>query len=365
MFYSRNFRPRWSGEAVGLYASRFGPVGENVRLLCLTKGEAYEEEIKALGIEVEFVGASNNRMSRLISIIRNLHKRRPDIIQSSHFYTNIYAAVAGMILRIPSVGAVRSNLRSELKINGFLGNAQLNLPDTIIANSEAAREYAVLHGTNPERICVVKNVIESFDDDRPPARSDKPVTFLFAGRLGKEKRPDRFIQMAANLVKQDPANSLRFLIAGEGALRTELEKTVRSDPSLSAKVEFLGEVSEMKPVLQEADTLVLTSDYEGTPNVILEAMACGLPVIANNVGGVAALIGEDCGILVDRANPNALTVAAANFLRHPEASQKLPRNGIAKVRRDHSPEELYDQLTGIYSKLLRNGKAEDPASVTV
>jgi glycosyltransferase involved in cell wall biosynthesis len=339
--------------------------GEDVRLLCLTKGEAYEEEIRALGIEVEFVGASSNRISRLIAITRNLRKRRPDIIQSSHFYTNIYASVAGMILRIPSVGAVRSNLRSELKINGSLGKAQLGLPDLIIANSEAAREYAVSRGSNPERIMVVQNVIEPRETDRPSPPAGKLVTFLFAGRLGQEKRPDRFIQMAADLIEQNPTDPLRFLMAGDGVLRPTLEETVRKVPSLSEKFEFLGEVSNMDQVFQDADVLVLTSDYEGTPNVILEAMAAGLPVIANNVGGVEALIGRDRGVLVDPTDDNALTAAAANFLRDPEMNRKLAQNAIAKVRRDHSPDQLYGQLTRIYAKILRAGNAEDPASVTI
>ena len=113
-------------------------LGIESEVLCLTRGEPYEEEINDLGFQVRHVGASKNRLSRLANIVRALRESRPDIVQSSHFYTNLYAGAAGKLLRIPSIGAVRSDLIYEIQSHRVTGKLQVSLPDMLITNSDAA-----------------------------------------------------------------------------------------------------------------------------------------------------------------------------------------------------------------------------------
>lgn len=335
--------------------------GLETRVLCLTKGESYEAEIKALGIEVEYVGESPTRLKRLWKIIANLRNGRADIIQSSHFYTNIYAGLAGKALRLPSIGAIRSNLASELKINKSLGRFQLKLPRFLIANSDLARRSAIERGIKPGRIEFVRNVVEAGLTESEislKSKKSKPnLTFLFVGRLGKEKRPDRFIRLAAALSEKFPAAPLRFQIAGDGALRKESEEAARNQPALAGKIEFLGEIRQMSEIYGRADALVLTSDYEGTPNVVLEAMAHALPVIATRVGGTPEILSEKCGILVEPEDETGLLKAASALVESPEERFRLGFEGFKYIQNNHSLENLTEHLTRIYAGLAN--RAED------
>jgi glycosyltransferase involved in cell wall biosynthesis len=323
------------------------------RVLCLTSGESYEAEIKSLGVEVEFIGEKQNRLWRLWKIIRNLRNRPADIIQSSHFYTNIYAALAGKALGIPSIGAIRSNLTSELTINKSLGKFQISLPSFLIANSDLARRTAIERGIAPDKIEFVRNVVEvELNESEIAPKSKENITFLFVGRLGKEKRPDRFVRLAAALIEKFPELPLRFQIAGDGVLRTEIEAQIKSCNLPANKFELLGECAKMNEVYRQADALVLTSDYEGTPNVVLEAMAHALPVIATKVGGTPEILNEQCGFLVKPDDESGLLKAAVTLIENPELRSNLGFEGFQNIKNNHSLSNLTNHLTEIYDGLV-------------
>jgi glycosyltransferase involved in cell wall biosynthesis len=323
------------------------------RALCLTSGESYEAEIKSLGVEIEYIGEKQNRLWRLWKIIQNLRNRPADIIQSSHFYTNIYAALAGKALNIPSLGAIRSNLKSELKINKSLGKFQISLPSFLIANSDLARRTAIERGIAPDKIDFVRNVVEvELNESEIASKSKENITFLFVGRLGKEKRPDRFVRLAAALVEKYPELPLRFQIAGDGVLRTEIEAQVKSCNLPANKFEFLGECAKMNEVYRQADALVLTSDYEGTPNVVLEAMAHALPVIATNVGGTPEILNDKCGFLVEPDDESGLLDSAIALIENSELRSGLGSEGFQYIKNNHSLGNLRNHLTEIYDGLV-------------
>jgi glycosyltransferase involved in cell wall biosynthesis len=326
--------------------------GVRVSVLSLTRGESYESEIESLGIPVHWVGNSPNRWKRLWNIVRHLREHRTDVFQSSHFFTNIYAGMAGKFLRIPSIGAVRSDLFSEMRFHSFLGSWQVSLPFFLIVNSKFAYERALGRGISPEKIEFVRNVVEG---EKPAAEKARPrgknVRLLFVGRLDKNKRPEKFIDLAAALVKRFPALDLSFQIAGDGELRAELEKRALNSGLTPGKFEFSGVCSNMNAVYSQADILVSTSVREGTSNVILEAMAHGLPVIATRVGGTPDILSEDRGILIDPASDEQLHKAAETLILNAPARARLGANGRKYVEQNHSLEYLQKHLTDVYKKL--------------
>lgn len=333
--------------------------GIEARILCLTEGESYETELRRLGVEIEYVGGKQNRFARLWEIIKNLRKRPIDIIQSSHFYTNIYAALAGKALKIPSIGAIRSNLTSELTINKSLGRFQVSLPSFLIANSDLARRGAIERGISPDKIEFVRNAVEvELSESEIVLKQKENVTFLFAGRLGKEKRPDRFIRLAAALVEKYPALPLRLQIAGDGVLRNEIEAQAQNNSLLKNKLEFFGECAEMNKIYRQADALVLTSDYEGTPNVVLEAMAHALPVIATNVGGTPEILNEKCGFLIEPDDETGLVKAASLLIENPELRFNLGFEGFQYIKNNHSLAALTKHLNEIYAKLINSAEGQ-------
>ncbi len=325
------------------------------RVLGLTKGEPLENEVKSLGVEVEWIGSSANKIVRLKEIIGNLKKRPADVLQSAHFYTNIYTAAAGRILRQKNIGAIRNDLHSEIAANHFYGKWSLVLPDHLIANSELARQRALQKGIRAEKIDFVKNVVEvEIGNETREAIEKKSLNILFAGRLEKQKRPELFIELAARLRRNLPDAKLNFQMVGDGSLRPSLERLASNLGLTSGEISFLGVQKEMADIYRRADILALTSEHEGTPNVMLEAMAYGIPVIAAKVGGVPEILTEECGILVDESDFEGFVKGTIRLITNRDLRFDLGRCGRQYVADNHSLDYLQKRLTGIYGKLLEN-----------
>jgi glycosyltransferase involved in cell wall biosynthesis len=321
-------------------------------VLCLTKGESFEDEIVNAGFNVKWVGASKYRLSRLREISGALKESRASIIQSSHFYTNMYAAAAGKLSGIPSIGAIRSDLFYESESHSLVGNWQISMPSVLITNSQIAHRRLIERGIAKEKIEFVSNVVES-PNGPTNGLPRRGLNILFAGRLDENKRPDRFVRLAASLTKQFPHLGLRFLIAGDGVLRSELERTANILNLTTDTLKFLGLRQRMGEIYRRADILVSTSEREGTPNVVLEAMAHGLPVVATNAGGTAEIIGEDRGIIVSQGDEGALAKATAELILDKELRLRLGDEGRRYVARNHSLENLKRRLNEVYQRLLQ------------
>jgi L-malate glycosyltransferase len=323
-----------------------------VRVLCLTKGESFEQEIKNLGIDVEWVGSSQNKIIRLGRIINILRKDRPDILQSSHFYTNLYAAIAGRILNIRNIGAIRNDLNSEITSNGLYGRWQLFLPEHLIANSESANKRIIAKGIPQEKLDFVRNIVPAKNGSRG-LEIKNGINILFAGRLCEQKRPEAFIRLAFRMSWDLADLPLYFQIAGDGPLRSELEQLARSMTPPRKNIRFLGEQEDMSQLYQEADILVLTSAYEGTPNVILEAMAYGIPVVSTKVGGIPEILDDTRGFLVEPEDNEGLIKATSKLILNKDLRDKLGTAGREYVLKNHSFDYLKDKLISIYRRLLR------------
>ena len=171
-----------------------------VKLLCLTRGEPFEDEIRHLGVDIDLVGEHPNRIARTVRIAKSVASWSADILQSSHFYTNIYAGLAARINRIPSIGAIRNDLESELRINGIFGKGQLSLPHHLIANSQTAVDRAIRLGVRNSKIDFVPNAVkEPLIPPRSDSNDDRKVSISFVGRLTREKRPELFVELASRL----------------------------------------------------------------------------------------------------------------------------------------------------------------------
>jgi len=326
--------------------------GVATRVLCLTKGEPFEQEITELGIAVEHVAESgSSRFSKLRRIVQSLRREPTDIIQSVHFYTNLYAAVAARITGAKEIGALRSNLEFDLRDSRILGRFQLKLPRHHITNSATAREQAIASGISPNRIDLIPNVVQLNGNRVSNHRSNGAVRLLFVGRLTEEKRADRFLRVVSTVIRESPGINVKALVVGDGPLRPRIEE-LATNLGLVGKVEMLGECADMSSIYGQADLLLLTSDLEGTPNVVLEAMGHGLPVAATSVGGVPAIVSEDRGFLCDPHDERGLAEAAVRLVRDKELRHRFGQVGRDYVRRFHSQSGLHEQLLKVYKKVL-------------
>jgi glycosyltransferase involved in cell wall biosynthesis len=324
-----------------------------VRVFCLTRGEYWEEKICALGVPVIWVGQSSSRLLRLARICSELLKDPPEIVQSQHFYTNLYVTAAARLLGLREIGAIRNNVWSEVHQNGaFLGPLSLRMPRVIAANSNAAIRTIVAHGIALQRVCLLNNVVD-IEQFRPPEERRATVFRVLAvGRLCEQKRYDRLLEVIAELRKCS-SRAVKTVLVGDGPLRPELERRAGQLRLLPDAVKFHGADDNLLPFYNNADVLLLTSDYEGTPNVVLEAMACGLPVVATRVGGIAEIVQEGVtGLLAQPGSTEELVEALLKIAGNENMRNQFGANARAYTEDHYSPERLADHLRRLYAAAL-------------
>jgi glycosyltransferase involved in cell wall biosynthesis len=325
--------------------------GAKPRVLCFARGEFWENPIRDLGVPVLHVGRSRSRLRRLFHLFRALRRDPPRMLQSVLFYTNMYAALTARARGIREIGAIRSDVTNEVQwVGGYFGRHCLSLPRMLFANSRISLRRAEAAGVPATRLRFIPNVVDTDVFCPGAGRGSRPVRVIGVGRLTPEKRFDLFLEIIASLRREGVAD-LEAVIAGDGVSRDALERQA-AELGLADRVRFLGNVADMPPLYQSADVLLLTSEIDGTPNVILEAMACGLPVVATNVGGVRAIVPEDCGSVLPSGDVGGLTAALRALLDSDGA--RMARGGNARhfIVEHHSIHQLTEVLRALYADVL-------------
>ncbi|MFN0111960.1 MAG: glycosyltransferase family 4 protein [Blastocatellia bacterium] len=255
--------------------------------------------------------------------VERLHAEQPfDLIDAHYAYPDGYAAtLLGERLNIPVVITARGtdiNLFSRMPLIRPKIVSALNRAAGIIAVSEALKSRMVELGISAEKIAVIRNGIDHeifHPRDRKEVRRQLTLNpedriLLTVGALVPVKGFDRLIDAMALLNRAGQGSPVKLMVIGEGSERENLQSQI-SNLKLGSCVRLLGSKpqEELADWYSAADLFCLASHREGCPNVVVESLACGLPVVAANVVGVAELIGsQNCGRLV--SPPTAENFAA-------------------------------------------------------
>ena len=170
------------------------------------------------------------------------------------------------------------------------------------------------------------------------------------GRLVAQKNFTLFLEVAARLISQHP--SVLFMIAGTGPQEEELLAEALS-LGIGDRVRFLGHVSDRLTLYHAFDALLITSDFEGTPMVLLEAMACGLPVVASAVDG----IGEVCtnnrdAVLVAPGDTAGFAISLGHLLKDAALREEFGKNARATVLERYEIRGLTARIESLYDDIL-------------
>jgi glycosyltransferase involved in cell wall biosynthesis len=229
--------------------------------------------------------------------------------------------------------------------------------DAIVTNSRvAAAELVAEDGVASDRVHVIPNAVlpaASSPADRLRYRrewgylADEFVVGCVAN-YKPEKGLMMLVDAAARLRERLP--QLRVVMVGEGPLRPRLEQDIRSR-RLEAVVRLHGAEPDARLLYSAFDLFVQASETEGLPNVILEAAAAGLPIVATAVGGTTEIVTDDReAVLVERGDAAALASAITRMATDHELRGRLGR--AAKIRSaDYSPERLIDATASLYLRL--------------
>jgi glycosyltransferase involved in cell wall biosynthesis len=329
--------------------------GVDVRLYSLTRGEFHEAELQRLGLPPCWVGRFSSPLARLATLTAALRQFRPHIVQSAHFYTNLYASLSGRLCRAVAIGALRSDLAFHLETHGRWARWLLHMPSALLANSYAAKRD--LEGLSIRaKISVIPNVIDLAGFDAPCSEAapslgavGRPVAVAL-GNLIAVKRLERFLLALAQARRV--VAGLTGVIIGDGPERPDLEQRADALGLLPEGVRFMGRRNDVPALLKQADMLVLCSDHEGFPNVLLEAMAARLPVITTPVGDGAVVVQDGVtGYLVACHDVDGMAERMARVAGSPNLRRQLGEAGRKRAEQEYSFESLAARLLLVYQNL--------------
>lgn len=292
---------------------------------------------------------------------RILRYIQPDIIHAHNLYFNL-TAVAPVVKRwrhLPLVTTLHlPRMRyGRAMLDGIISLYQRTVCEFIVRSSDrltAVSKSVLKHAIEdlkipPSKITIIPNGVDASVYAPGSHRSENPV-ITYVGRLIGNKGPQYLIQAAPKILKSHP--EVHIHIVGEGPLKNYLMKQVATE-KLENNVHFLGNVADTIPILQGTSIFVRPSLAEGMSLAILEAMACGLPVVASNLEGNAEIVENNItGFLVPPADSGALGEAVEYLLSNPEIAMEMGRKARKKTEKSYDWQRIADLTLAIYSSLI-------------
>ena len=327
-----------------------------VQILALEKphGSYLEEQCRQEGIDVVYLGKDKGLHLGIIpKITHAIRAFAPDVIhmhKSRMHYFLLPILLSGVEKRIYTVHNLAQKDTKNVWLRKLMAFAFHRCRVQPVAISDVCRDsVARLYHIAPDSIPCIYNGIDVDRFRNPEARglSDSgKLRFVSVGRLAPEKNYPLLLRAAVRIHKQWPETE--FLILGDGEERDSLTALIKAQDA-GGYIRLLGNVSNVPPYLWEADAFLMTSDYEGLPQTILEAMAAGLPIISTRAGGIADVVEDGKnGILVNCGDEAGLVDAMDQLCRSPELRGKYSEASI-ELSGQYSIKRMAQQYLRLYT----------------
>jgi glycosyltransferase involved in cell wall biosynthesis len=335
----------WGGGAFGRYAKfARAPSAEDVDGLRVTHPRY--PVIPKIGMSVA-PALMARALGRHVSGL--LHRGKFDLIDAHYFYPDGVAAAriarkAGRPVVITARGSDINLLANYKAPRRQILRAAADAA-AIITVSDALRVKLIELGVADEKITVLRNGVDlaAFRPEARAATESAGPILLSVGNLVNGKGHDVAIRAVAGIA------GARLVIVGDGPLRHELVALAQGQ-QVAERVTFLGQVDQdaLRTCYNTADATILASAREGMPNVVLESLACGTPVIASHVGGIPEVLTSDvAGVLLERSSPDCLR-AAILALRE----RRLPKSAVREFALRFAWEPTINAQIALYRKVL-------------
>ncbi len=344
--------------------------GHEVSIAAFYSGGELETQARNAGVAILSLGKRGrwDVVGFAWRLLKTLRAARPDILHGYLATANLFAVLARPFL--PGTRTVLGIRASDMALGHYdwlmrlIGRLEAlfaSPADLVIANSEAGRDHAVARGFPGDKMAVVPNGIDTQlfrPDPAAGARSradlgvgDEARLIGLVARLDPMKDHPTFLQAVTEFLKR--GGRARFVCVGDGprAYRETLQ-TLGRELGIDANLSWAGARDDMPSVYNALDVLTLTSAFgEGFPNVLGEAMACGVPCVATDVGDVKRVLGE-AGIVVSPGDPGALARAWVAMLRRFEteddtSSQETRRRIVTHFSAEAMVTRTEALLTGL------------------
>ncbi|WP_031496315.1 glycosyltransferase family 4 protein [Bryobacter aggregatus] len=301
---------------------------------------------RAASIPVELILENGPYDWRTIRRLQQwVRERRPALVQTHSIKSHFLYRLSGLWRERPWLAYHHGYTKPTRKaqIYNHLGAWGIGKCRMAITVTPAFRAELLGVGIPADRIEIIPNAIDP--NWFPPAlRRPMPAKphLVSIGRLSREKAH-------ADLIAALPAGC-KLTIAGEGP---EREALLSLAASRQADVQLIGQIEDVRPCFREADLFVLPSHSEGSPNILIEAMAAAIPIVATTAGGIPDTVTDGVhALLVPPAQPARLTAAIERLIADPPLAAQLAAQARARVVEHFSPMARAERMAALYRSLV-------------
>ncbi len=321
-------------------------------------GDEFPEAVRAAGVGMTAIPErgrfDRSVLPKLKALVREL---RPAILQTHAVKSHFLMANSGLWRETPWIAFHHGYTTTDFKVRLYnqLDRWSLRKPAHLVTVSEAFARQLTETGVDRTRISILQNAVSPEwvarvrKADRDAVRrglgiaAEAPV-IVAIGRMSLEKAHSDLI-LAFHILRQSHLGA-RLVLVGEGPERAALEAMAGEG------VIFTGQTRDVTPYYAIADVMVLPSLTEGSPNVLLEAMACGVPSVATRVGGVPEIATDGVNaLLVPAREPQKLSAAVARLLSDEGLAARIRQGGLERIAERHSVEARARTLMDIYGRV--------------
>ena len=325
-------------------------------------------EFKKLGIKIFIVQKKHKfDITQVYKVYKIIKQEKIDLVQTTLFYADIIGTLSAKLADIQSIisweTVSRPSESHENKLrHKFAYKICMNFVSQIISVSDAVKRFLVKEcKIRPEKIQTIhygidlsqfnrRNGFLSIEKRSELGFAKNDIVIGTVARLTNQKGHRYLVEAAPMILEKCP--NVQFVFAGNGPLRKDLENQV-DRLGLQKYFHFLGFRRDIQNLLYTFNLFVLPSLFEGLPNVILEAMASGRPVVATTVDGVPELlINGKTGILVPPKSSKALANAIIEVLQKEDKGQSMGAKGRIHVEKNFPYEKQFQKFEHVYEMIL-------------
>ena len=254
----------------------------------------------------------------------------------------------------------KMRIGQQLPLSRFLLPLALQC-DRFVATNRMIAEELISAGVPADRIMQLPNGVET---DSIPVKVNyalhDPVRLIFVGRLHEQKGLETLLAAFQQLISRYPKRNLRLQLLGEGPLRNDLA-ALAEQTGIALQVDFLGMTGQVFEHLQQADIFVLPSRAEGLSNALLEAMACGLPVLVSDIPANTDVIEhKQNGLTFTKGDPESLANAVTSLLDQAALREQVGRTARQTIESRYSLDFIAERYIALYNDMLSSNQVNQP-----
>lgn len=314
------------------------------RVICLGPEGKMIEPLQAAGLPTVCLNVNKRRPFRAVArLAAALRADSPWLVQSFLFHANVASRLAALMAGVPWVLSGHRVAEHEKRWHLTLDRLTSNLASGSVCVSEGVLRFTRdVEGVPDSRLVVIANGVDTATFDAAVALPRESIgvpershVALFIGRLDVQKGLPFLFEAAERVVAA--RDDWHLVLVGDGTERDWMLRRIAETPALAGRVHWLGRRDDVPRLLKASDALVLSSLWEGMPNVVLEAMAARKPVIATNVEGSEDLvISGESGWLVPPRDSGSLARALLDAVADPERCRRYGESGRRMIENGYS-----------------------------